>query len=330
MTEFLDVDGGRIAYEVTGQGPLVVLAHGMGDNRTTFRFLVPVLAEAGGTRVASTDLRGHGESSTGWPSYTRTRARPATARADQAPGRPRGHRRTLLRRRRGHHRRRAGPRTGPRHRGDQPVHPVAEISFGAFLTNRRYRRGGLRLVGVALTGSVGMWKSYLNIAFPGRKPADYDTAIAALLANMREPGRMAAARAMGRSQPVRRRRRARRRPGKCPALVFEGTLHSDWPDTKAEGDTIVAAMPAGLGQLVMVSGAGHYAHAQFPDQVASALLPFLKEHAVPRAGLTTGEVVAAAAGLADEIGSCGGADGPARRPARRPLPIAVQARRRPG
>jgi hypothetical protein len=29
----------------------------------------------------------------------------------------------------------------------------------------------------------------------------------------------------------------------------------------------------------MVSGAGHYAHAQFPDQVASALLPFLKEHA---------------------------------------------------
>lgn len=71
MTEFLDVDGGRIAYEVTGEGPLVVLAHGMGDNRTTFRFLVPVLTEAG-YQVASTDLRGHGESSTGWPSYTRT------------------------------------------------------------------------------------------------------------------------------------------------------------------------------------------------------------------------------------------------------------------
>ena len=71
MTEFLDVDGGRIAYEVTGEGPLVVLAHGMGDNRTTYRFLAPVLAEAG-YRVASTDLRGHGESSTGWPSYTRT------------------------------------------------------------------------------------------------------------------------------------------------------------------------------------------------------------------------------------------------------------------
>ncbi len=33
MTEFLDIDGGRIAYEVTGQGPLVVLSPGMGDRR---------------------------------------------------------------------------------------------------------------------------------------------------------------------------------------------------------------------------------------------------------------------------------------------------------
>src|SRR5260370_290085 len=69
MTEFLEVEGGRIAYEVTGDGPLVVLAHGMGDNRNAYRFLVPALA---GYRVASIDLRGQGESSTGWSSYTRT------------------------------------------------------------------------------------------------------------------------------------------------------------------------------------------------------------------------------------------------------------------
>jgi pimeloyl-ACP methyl ester carboxylesterase len=67
MTEFLDVAGGRIAYQVTGEGPLVVLAHGMGDNRNAYRFLIPVLTEAG-YRVAATDLRGHGESSTGWSS----------------------------------------------------------------------------------------------------------------------------------------------------------------------------------------------------------------------------------------------------------------------
>jgi hypothetical protein len=28
MTEFLDIEGGRIAYDVTGTGPLVVLSQG--------------------------------------------------------------------------------------------------------------------------------------------------------------------------------------------------------------------------------------------------------------------------------------------------------------
>ena len=73
MTEFLDIDGGRIAYEVTGQGPLVVLSPGMGDLRQAYRFLIPLLAQAG-YRVASADLRGHGESSMGWTSVTGTAA----------------------------------------------------------------------------------------------------------------------------------------------------------------------------------------------------------------------------------------------------------------
>jgi alpha-beta hydrolase superfamily lysophospholipase len=63
MTEFLDVEGGRIAYDVTGSGPLVVLSHGIGDHRQAYRFLAPKLAQAG-YRVVSADLRGHGESST--------------------------------------------------------------------------------------------------------------------------------------------------------------------------------------------------------------------------------------------------------------------------
>ena len=33
MTEFLDMAGGRIAYDVTGEGPLVVLSHGIGVSR---------------------------------------------------------------------------------------------------------------------------------------------------------------------------------------------------------------------------------------------------------------------------------------------------------
>src|SRR5438477_11320921 len=71
MTEFLDVAGGRIAYDVTGSGPLVVLSHGMGDTRTCWRFLAPKLVAAG-YRVAAPDLRGLGGSSVGFPAYSRT------------------------------------------------------------------------------------------------------------------------------------------------------------------------------------------------------------------------------------------------------------------
>jgi pimeloyl-ACP methyl ester carboxylesterase len=58
-----------------------------------------------------------------------------------------------------------------------------------------------------------------------------------------------------------------------------GTLDPDFPDPRAEGDAIVAAMPSGLGRVAMVSGAGHYPHAQSPDEVAALVIPFLKEHA---------------------------------------------------
>jgi hypothetical protein len=47
MTEFADIKGGRIAYDVTGQGPLAVLSHGIGDHRQVYRFLAPRLAQAG-------------------------------------------------------------------------------------------------------------------------------------------------------------------------------------------------------------------------------------------------------------------------------------------
>ncbi|HZD73637.1 MAG TPA: alpha/beta hydrolase [Actinomycetota bacterium] len=71
MTEFLDLPGGRIAYDVTGEGPLVVCVPGMGDMRATFRLLTPRLAQAG-YRVATMDIRGHGQSGTGWDRYTQT------------------------------------------------------------------------------------------------------------------------------------------------------------------------------------------------------------------------------------------------------------------
>ena len=70
MQRFLERPAGRLAYELTGDpaGPLVVCCPGMGDLRTSYRALAQRLA-ADGARVASVDLRGHGQSDVGWPDY---------------------------------------------------------------------------------------------------------------------------------------------------------------------------------------------------------------------------------------------------------------------
>lgn len=45
--EYVEVAGGRTAYEVVGHGPLVVLSPGMADTRSPYRFLAPLIANAG-------------------------------------------------------------------------------------------------------------------------------------------------------------------------------------------------------------------------------------------------------------------------------------------
>jgi pimeloyl-ACP methyl ester carboxylesterase len=66
---------------------------------------------------------------------------------------------------------------------------------------------------------------------------------------------------------------------RCPVLVVMGTLDPGWADPHAEGSAIVDALPSGLGRLEMIEEAGHYPHHQFPDQVVSLMLAFLRSAA---------------------------------------------------
>ena len=275
MTEFLDVDGGRIAYDVTGSGPLVVLSHGIGDRRQAYRFLAPELAQAG-YRVANADLRGHGESSMGWASITRTDVAGdllALIRHLDGPAIIVGHSIS------------GGAATIAAANGPELVSGIVEINPftrkqrlnpGGLLRIRRYRRGIALLTGTQLFRSLGLWMRYLDVAYPA-KPADYADYMAALAAKLREPGRMAEFMKTGKSTPADAG--AQLPSIGCPALVIMGTLDPDFADPRAEGDAIVAAMPTGLGAVAMVNGAGHYPHAQSPDEVAAIVTPFLKEHA---------------------------------------------------
>jgi len=271
MTEYLTVDGGTLAYEVTGaSGPLVVLAHGMGDSREAYRFVAPALV-ASGYRVATVDLRGCGESSVGWPSYSRTDIAGDLLALVEHLGSP-----AVL-----GHSIAGGAATIAAAKAPALVTAVVELA--PFTRKQQlalgdlrvpgFRRGMLRLLGTAVFGSVGQWRRYLELAYPGPKPADWDARLGQIEAMLREPGRMKAMQAMGRSAPVD----AGAELGNvtCPVLVVQGALDPDWASPQAEGEAIVAALPAGLGRLEMVPGAGHYPHVQFPSQVVTQMLSFL-------------------------------------------------------
>jgi pimeloyl-ACP methyl ester carboxylesterase len=273
MTNFLDVPGGRIAYDVAGSGPLVVLSHGIGDRRQVYRFLAPMLAQAG-YRVASADLRGHGESSMGWASISRTDVAGDLLALIGHLGGPAvivGHSIS------------AGAATIAAATGPSQVGGIVEINpftktqrpaLGAFLRLRRYRRCLFLMTGTQVFRSLRLWLRYLDLAYPA-KPADYADYMAALTAKLREPGRMAEFMKTFKSTPADA---AAQLPNvKCPALVIMGTLDPDFADPQTEGEAIVAAMPAGLGAVSMIDGAGHYPHAQSPDQVAALVVGLLQE-----------------------------------------------------
>lgn len=70
VTRFLDRANGHIAYDDSGgTGTLIVASPGMGNLRQQYRFLRPLLIQAG-YRFVSLDVRGHGESSAKWTDYS--------------------------------------------------------------------------------------------------------------------------------------------------------------------------------------------------------------------------------------------------------------------
>lgn len=275
MTEYLAVDGGTIAYEVAGTGPLIVLAHGMGDSRAAYHAVIPQLVAAG-HRVAAVDLRGCGESSVSWPAWSRT----AIAGDLLAVIRHLGGPAVLV----GHS---VSGGAATIAAAQEPSLITAVVELAPFtrkqsvrlgdLRVKRFRRGMLRLFGAGMFGSLRIWRSYLDVAYPGAKPATWAGRLDRIDSLLREPGRMKAMQSMGRSAPTDAG--AQLGNVRCPVLIVTGTLDPDWADPHAEGSAIVEALPSGLGRLEMIEGAGHYPHDQFPDQVVALLLAFLRTDA---------------------------------------------------
>ncbi|MEU8043221.1 alpha/beta hydrolase [Micromonospora echinofusca] len=256
---YVERGGGRIAYEAHGRGPLVVLSHGMGEKCGSFRHLVPLLVAAG-RRVASVDVRGHGASSVGWPTYA-----PAQVGADLlAVVRDLG----------------GGPATlvGSSSSAAAVVFAAAEapalvdgiVQLAPFVEEPKlnpFMRVGL----AAVLRSPRLFGLFHRSLFPCDRPADDAAYRRAMVATLREPGRMAAMR--GLIAPAEPHWTARAPEVRQPVLVLMGTRDPDFRDPGAAARA--ARRLFATAEARMIDDSGHYPHADQPARTAAQLTEFL-------------------------------------------------------
>lgn len=270
-TRYLDLPEGRLAYSVAGTGPLVVLSPGMGDLRVVFRDVVEPLVAAG-YRVASADLRGHGESST---TFTEHGAR-ATAGDLVALVTRLGGPAVLV----GHSISAGAAAIVAAERPDL-------VSALALLDpHLQVTPGGLmaRLQTQAIRRPFGaqLWASYYRSLHKGRTADWYPEHVADVRTALQDAGRMrsfgALARALVASPVAIPLDRIA-----APTLVLHGEHDPEFADPAGELayalDHLTGTHPVG----VMVPDAGHYPHSQRPDVVVPALLELLVAADAPRA-----------------------------------------------
>ncbi len=260
-TNFLEVPDGKIAYDDSGSGPLVVCIPGMGDLRGEYRFLAPLLISAG-FRVAVMDVRGHGETSTKWPDYSVAGV---------------GQDLIALRRSLG-----GGPAAlvGTSMAAGAAVWAAAEapeLAAGLVLISP-FVRGGSNWQGKLLSSLVftrpwgpGLWLRYYSTLYPTRKPADFDQYRPALLANLKQPGRMEALQAM--LSATKDASEKRLPQVEAPTLVLMGSKDPDFKKPEAEARWVAGSLH---GEYKILKDAGHYPHAEMPEETNALILPFLQ------------------------------------------------------
>lgn len=259
-TRYLARPEGRVAYDVSGDGPLVVLVPGMGDLRSTYRHLVPALRDAG-YRVAATDLRGHGDSDPDFAEHGDDHtAGDVLALIEELVGPAVVVGNSM------------GAGAAAYAAAERPDLVTGLVLVGPFVRNTTGPvMSALMRVAMLRPWARPVWKAYLPKLYAGRTPDDQAAHLDAVSAAMARPGytrafsRLVAQLDHGVVEP-------RLAEVSAATLVVMGELDPDFPDPRAEADWIAERLNA---TVVMVPEAGHYPQAQRPDLVAPAVLDLL-------------------------------------------------------
>jgi pimeloyl-ACP methyl ester carboxylesterase len=260
-TRFLDRPDGRIAYDVRGEGPTVLCVPGMGELRSSYRFLAPALAEAG-YRVVTMDLRGHGESDVTFPSFDDVAAGSdvvALLELLDAPAAVVGNS--------------MGAGGAAWAAAEVPDRVAGLVLIGPFVRQvpvGRVMELTFRLAMMRPWGRAA-WLWWYPKLFPGRRPPDFEEHRARIRRSLREPGRWRAFAATTRTShaPVEARLGAVR----APTLVIMGAADPDFPDPDAEAQLVAERLG---GEAMLVPDSGHYPQAEYPEVVTPAVVSFLQ------------------------------------------------------
>lgn len=254
--------GGTLAYDVQGIGPLIICIPGMGDLRSTYRFLVPQLVAAG-FRVATLDLRGHGESTTEFDSYDDAALASDVIALAQKLGGPA----ILIGNSMG-----AGAAVIAAAEHPELVNRL--VLVGPFVRNTAPFPGAALVMRLALLRPWGprVWKSFHRRMFPEAPPADYDAYLQALMTSLERPGAWRALQQTTRTSHQPAEDNLRR--VSVPTLVVMGAKDPDFKSPANEAAFVAAELH---GEVVLVPNAGHYPQAESPDLVGKSITMFLQD-----------------------------------------------------
>jgi pimeloyl-ACP methyl ester carboxylesterase len=257
---FLDRGEGRLAYEVHGEGPLVVCLPGMGELRSVYRFTVPALLDAG-YRVATLDLRGHGDSDDGFSRYDDVAlGTDALALIDQLGGRA-----IVLGNSMG-----AGAAVWAA--AEQPAKVAGLALLGPFVRDPKVTpliRLMTRLLLVKPWGPAA-WQAYYRKLFPGRPPTDLAEHQARIAASLRRGDHWRSF--VQTTRTSHRPAEERLDRVQAPTLLVMGEKDPDFPDPTAEARFAADRLRA---ELLLVPAAGHYPMTEYPELVNPVLVSFV-------------------------------------------------------
>jgi len=262
----------RVAYELRGDGPLVVTIPGMGDLRSADAQLADALI-ADGFRVATLDLRGHGDSDAGFADLGDAATASDAAALIEHLGGPAVVVGTSM-----------GASSAVLVAADRPDLVAGLVLLSPFVRNGS---GDARLMRImyrilfARPWGAAVWAAYYRGPLNrGIAPADHDAHVAAIRASLRRPGRLAEFRRLTLTLD---HQIVADRVGEvtAPALAVIGARDPDYPDPAAELQHVAEVLGA---RPLLVDDAAHYPHRQRPDLVLPAVRAFVAErHGVARA-----------------------------------------------